>query len=123
MINQIEYESLFIEEYPKIPKRIRTFSQGNHQRSLIGKQWFYYGESDEEYTLYKDVIVQEAPQYVLIDMYANGERINAHPVAIEKSQLKKQYPVQKLFPYPMSDKDAKRKLRDYFIRKGTFNDQ
>lgn len=115
-MNQLDYESLFEEDQPVIPDRIKTFSHGNHQRSLVGDQWYYYGESGDEYALYKDIIVHEGDTFVLIDMYEDDTRLNRHPIAINKDRLAYLYPVQELFSEPMNESDAKAILRYHFIK-------
>lgn len=114
-MNQLEYEALFIDEHPAIPEHARLFSQGNHQRSLIGNEWYYYGETAEEYALYKDCVVAENDTHVFIDMYEGERKLNSHRIPVEKKRLDDLYPVQSLFPYAMSEKEARAILRNHFI--------
>lgn len=114
-MNQLEYEALFIEEQPTLPEHVRLFSQGNHQRSLIGQEWYYYGESVDEYALYTDVFVKETDTCVFVDMYEEGIKLNQHAIAIDKKHIHNLYPVQSLFPRPMTEKEAKSILRRHFL--------
>lgn len=118
-MNQLEYEELFREEEPRIaelPIHILTFSQGNHKRSLVGDEWYYYGETYETYSLYKDKVIRETSDHVFIDIYEENTRLNSTPIGIEKNRLHKLYPVQELFPRPMGQEEAREILRKHFIK-------
>lgn len=123
-MNQLEYESLFEQDQPALPGHAKTFSHGNHQRSLVGDQWYYYGESGDEYSLYKDIIVYEGDSFVLIDMYEDDTRLNRHPIALAKDKLDTLYPVQDLFSEPMGESEAKAILKYHFLQqeRSTTND-
>lgn len=118
-MNQEEYESLFLKEEPdlkKAPASAVSFSQGNHKRSLVGLEWFYYGETDTNYALYKDVIVSENKSSVFIDIYEDDYKLNTTSIALEKERLKDIYPLQSLFPRPMSQAEAEEILKEHFAK-------
>lgn len=117
MIDPMEYEALFIEEehlLKNIPEDVKTFSQGNQKRSFIGEEWYYVGETAEDFTLHKDVIVSENDTHVFIDMYVEEKKLNKDPIALDKDLAKEVYPAQTLFPKPMTYNEACNTLRDYF---------
>ena len=90
---------------------------GNHKRSLVGDKWFYFGETEEEYSLFHDEVVNEDDSHVYILMYENGELLIGMPIAIWKTDYEKIYPIQPLFPFPMQSFEAESILKEYFLGK------
>lgn len=114
--NQLFFEeSMFKSTLSKIERdKLIPSPQGNHKRSLIGKKWFYFGETAEDYSLFYDQIVAETDSHVFIRLFKDGELLTESLIALDKKELENRYPVQDLFPAPMEDWDAKLILKHHF---------
>jgi len=114
--NQLFFEeSMFKSTLSKIERdKLIPSPQGNHKRSLIGKKWFYFGETVEDYSLFYDQIVAETDSHVFIRLFKDGELLTESLIALDKKELENRYPVQDLFPVPMEDWDAKLILKHHF---------
>lgn len=88
--------------------------KGNHERSLIGMKWFYYGETEDEYTLFHDEIVDEVGEFVFVDLYMDNTKMVETSVPIKIVDIQKRYPAQDLFPVPMEKEEAIEILREHF---------
>lgn len=121
-MEQEERELFFMEESNQSTLRnverekLIPSPQGNHKRSLIGQEWYYYGETETEYTLFCDKIASETEQHVFIQLYADGLLLSDSLIAIEKEALSQRYPVQELFPCAMTQAVAETILKDHFAQ-------
>ena len=121
-MEQEERELFFMEEFNQSTLRnverekLIPSPQGNHKRSLIGQEWYYYGETETEYTLFCDKIVGETKQHVFIELYADDILLSNSLIAIEKEALSQRYPIQELFPCAMTKTVAAAILRDHFAQ-------
>lgn len=115
-MKQSEYWEMFEEENSlKGVSPKYGFSNGNHKRSRIGDKWFYYGETEDSFTLYRDEVVSVDEDYVYIHIYQEDRRLTDTPVAITHLKVHQMYPLQKIFSEPMEKREALRILRDHFI--------
>lgn len=116
-----EIQELFEEEIggstlQNVEKEKLVFSspQGNHKRSRVGEKWYYFGETEESYSLFHDQIVGENETHFFLHLYEDGVLITDSLVAIEKDYFKKAYPIQPLFPKAMEKDEALDILRNHF---------
>lgn len=119
-MNQAEKELFFEKDMYKSTlskverSKLIPSPQGNHERSLIGQKWFYFGETKDEYSLFYDEIVWQTKDVVFVEIVKDNQTITDSAVAIKITDLEKRYPVQDLFPKPMEEKEALSILKNYF---------
>lgn len=120
-MNQEERERFFKKEEASLrglmekSPSFKFTPHGNHKRSFVGESWYYFGETDIEYTLFHDLVEYEDDKHVYISIYKDNKKISNTSIAVLKDDFERQYPVQRLFPHSMNEEEATAILKEYFI--------